>query len=213
MRLHYPTIVLCLPLLAAAPNPVFAASAVEQLEAFHRDVRGLQATFSQTLVSAEGDTLQRSSGRVWLQRPRRFRWDYEQPYPQVVVGDGEQVWIYDTELEQVTVKAMDETVSSAPMLVLSGRRSLEEDFEVREVGRQGELDWVELTPKNPEGDFQRVRIGFGDTTLRAMELEDNFGQLSRIQFGDMRVNPDIAPERFQLKIPEGVDVVGDPARP
>ena len=212
MRVAFLPALLGLVLMGMLPASASAASAIEQLQAFHRNVDSLQATFSQVLIDARGETLQRSGGEVWLQRPQRFRWEYREPYPQVVVGDGRQVWIYDTELEQVTVKPVDQTVSSAPMLVLSGRRSLEEDFAIRELGRRGELDWVELTPKREEGDFQRVRIGFGET-LREMELEDSFGQLSRIAFDDVKINPELDAERFRLQIPDNVDVVGDPDRP
>jgi len=207
MRFPLLTVFLCLAVLAGGPAPAAATDAVERLQQFHTEVRSLEASFSQTLVDSQGETLQRSEGRVWLQRPGRFRWDYTEPYPQVVLGDGEKVWIYDAELEQVTIKALGEAVSSAPMLVLSGRRSLEADFEIRDLGARGELQWAELTPKDGEGDFRRVRIGFGET-LREMELEDNFGQLSRIVFRDVRVNPRIPPDRFRLEIPEGVDVVG-----
>lgn len=198
---------LALLLCCLAPGLV-QAGAVERLQQFHRDVQNFEATFDQDVVSAEGEVLQQSSGDVWLQRPNRFRWDYRQPYPQLIVGDGSRVWIYDSELEQVTVKELDRAVGSAPALVLSGGRDLTEKFKLRELPARDGLQWVELTPVETEADFQRVEIGFADA-LQSMVLHDNFGQTTRIRFHDVRLNQRLEPALFRFEVPDGADVVGD----
>lgn len=184
------------------------AGALEQLHEFHRGVQNFEATFEQQLVSPEGDVLQQSSGDVWLQRPDRFRWDYRKPYPQLIVSDGTKVWVYDSELEQVTVKGVDRAVGNAPALVLSGKQPLEQDFNIRELPDRDGLRWVELTPKHPESDFKSVEVAFGDT-LQRMVLHDNFGQTTRIRFGNVRRNERLDPKLFRFQVPDGVEVVGD----
>lgn len=184
------------------------AGAVQQLQDFQRQVKDFHATFEQDVVAPEGDVLQQSSGEVWLQRPNRFRWDYRQPYPQVIVGDGSKVWVYDTELEQVTVKDMDRAMGNAPALVLSGGRDLNEYFRVSELPPREGLRWVQLRPRQPEADFKSVEVGFGET-LQRMILYDNFGQITRIRFRDVRLNGRPDPRQFQFQVPDGVDVVGD----
>ena len=184
------------------------AGPVEQLRDFQRNVQDFEATFEQDVVGPEGGVLQQSSGDVWLQRPDRFRWDYRKPYPQVIVGDGSKVWVYDTELEQVTVKDLDRAVGNAPALVLSGGGDLSEHFETRELPPHDGLQWVELRPLESEADFKTVEVGFGDT-LQRMILHDNFGQTTRIRFDNVRLNQQPDPERFRFQVPDGVDVVGD----
>lgn len=198
---------LALLLLCLSPGLV-SAGALERLQSFHREVQNFEAKFEQQVVGPENEVLQQSGGDVWLQRPDRFRWDYRQPYPQLIVGDGSRVWIYDSELEQVTVKALDRAVGSAPALVLSGGRDLKESFELRELPPRDGLQWVELTPVAAEADFQRVEVGFGEA-LQRMVLHDNFGQTTRIRFREVRLNQRLKPGLFRFEVPDGADVVGD----
>lgn len=184
------------------------AGALDQLQDFHRNMQNFEAAFDQDLVDSEGAVLQESSGDMWLQRPNRFRWDYRKPYPQLIVSDGSKVWIYDSELEQVTVKGLDNAVGNAPALVLSGKQPLEENFDIRELADRDGLTWVELTPKQSETDFKSVLIGFGDT-LQRMELHDNFGQITRIRFSNVQRNERLDPNLFRFEVPDGVEVVGD----
>lgn len=206
MSMHATRTFIALILLGCAS--LVQAGALEQLQDFHRNVDNLQAGFEQELVDAEGAVLQASSGKVWLQRPDRFRWDYREPYPQLIVSDGEKVWVYDSELEQVTVKRLDRAVGNAPALVLSGKRPLKQDFKIRELPAEDGLTWVELTPKQTEADFKSVRVGFGDS-LERMVLHDNFGQITRIRFSDVRRNQRVDPKLFRFDLPDGVDVVGE----
>lgn len=201
---------ICLILLMAGIFGIAPANAgaLQKLQEFHRNVTNFEAQFEQNLVDSEGAVMQQSSGDVWLQRPNRFRWDYRKPYPQLIVGDGAKVWIFDSELEQVTVKNMDHAVGNAPAMVLSGKRPLEQDFTIRELPDKDGLSWVALVPKQPEADFKDVQIGFGDS-LQRMVLHDNFGQTTHIRFTNVRNNERLDPKLFRFEVPDGVEVVGD----
>ncbi len=185
-----------------------SAGALQQLRDFHQQVRNFHARFDQDVIGSEGSVLQASSGEVWLQRPDRFRWDYGKPYPQLIVSDGSKLWVYDSELEQVTVKRLDQAVGNAPALVLSGKHPLEQDFDIRQLADRDGLSWVELTPKKPEADFKNVQLGFGDD-LQRMVLHDNFGQTTHIRFSDVRRNQHLDPSLFRFEVPDGVEVVGE----
>lgn len=201
-------VLLAVALLWSLAPVVQAGQGLERLERFYRDVHSLRAQFEQTLVDADGEQVQQSSGTVAIERPDRFRWDYSKPYPQLIIGDGRHIWIYDSGLEQVTVRNMAKGMGNAPALVLSGKRPLKEDFTIKELGRKDGLLWVQLTPKAPESDFKTVRIGFGKE-LERMDLEDTLGQVTRIHFIHLQRNPKLAAGLFHFKIPPGVDVVGE----
>lgn len=183
------------------------ASATESLQRFFDDVRSYSASFEQTVVDEKGAATQRSSGRMWLQRPGKFRWDYATPYEQHIVSDGNKVWIYDVELEQVTVRTLSGALGEVPALLLAGKGQLEETFAVTERGTKDGLDWVQLTPKNKESGFDSISLGFGKGRLAAMEMVDGFGQTTRISLREPRENPAIDAAKFSFKPPAGVDVV------
>lgn len=195
-------------LVISGVNVAWGQSATEQLRDFNRQVQSMQANFEQTLFDAEGEIVQQASGEVYIKRPGKFRWDYVLPAPQQLVADGMRFWIYDSDLEQVTVKSTDEALGTAPALVLTGRRDLNEDFIIKEQGLSEGLNWVELFPRKQDTEFTRVRIGF-DPELRVMELIDNFGQRTHIRFNDLQRNVAIDNSRFEFNIPPGVDVIGD----
>ncbi len=187
-----------------------AADALATLEDFLGRVDTLEAAFEQSLYDEDDLRIERSAGRFYLDRPGRFRWHYDTPYVQEIVSDGERVWVYDSELEQVTEKRLGEAIGDSPARLLSTGEDLERHFAVRDLGRQGPLEWVELRPKDAEeGAFQAVRLGFEDATLRRMELSDSFGQTTVLRFSEVRVNPDLAPGRFRFEPPAGVDVIRD----
>ncbi|MCU0936297.1 MAG: outer membrane lipoprotein carrier protein LolA, partial [Gammaproteobacteria bacterium] len=144
-----------------------------------------------------------------LSRPGKFRWSYTVPYVQEIVSDGEDVWIYDSELAQVTVKSAREALANAPGLLLSSNRPLEAEFTLADLGRKGDLEWVELTPKSADAPFRKVRIGLRGRDLAEMELADGFGQLTRLRFKGAIKNPKLAPDLFRFQPPEGVDVMRD----
>lgn len=194
-----------LPVLSVAGPD---AAAVARLDRFFDEVHTLRGRFVQEVIDELGRRTQRGAGRVWLARPGRFRWEYEQPYPQVILADGTHLWIYDEELEQVTVRPQREALGAAPIALLDRRGDLEEQFEIRSAERRDGLDWITLEPRVKDTEFLQVRMGLDGAVVRRMELLDQFGQTTRIAFSDLAVNPELDPEVFRFDPPEGVDVLG-----
>lgn len=186
-----------------------AENAVQRLRDFSSEVKSLRADFKQVVTDANHQQVQTAQGTFYLSRPGRFRWDYVTPFKQILVGDGHKVWFYDTELEQVTVKDQNAALGSSPALLLSGDKPLEDSFNVVARGKEGGLDWLELSPKTKDTEFTRVRLGFGAHDLEAMELTDSFGQVTRLRFTHMRRNPVLASSLFKFVPPKGVDVIGE----
>lgn len=200
--LHGGALLLCLSSAAHAGGR-------ERLDAFYKDVRSLRGEFTQTLLDPRMKVTEEAQGTLALQRPGKFRWDYKTPYHQLIVTNGDKIWIYDIDLEQVTVKRLDEAVGNTPAQLLSSGESLEKNFDITDQGSSGELEWVELTPKQKDSGFEKVRLGFDQRDLRAMELKDNFGQTTRLQFSRLERNPKLVPSLFDFTPPPGVDVVGE----
>lgn len=194
--------------LTLAPLAGHAGIASERLDDFFANVKALQADFHQTLLDGNGSMVKEASGVLVMQRPGKFRWDYLLPYKQLIVADGKKIWVYDSELEQVTVKPMDTALGSTPALLLSGDQPLEESFTITDLGPNEGLEWVELLPKTPDGSFERVRLAFDETSLRRMELVDNFGQLTALEFKKIQRNVDPDPALFSFVPPDGVDIIG-----
>lgn len=183
----------------------------ERVEDYLANLQGLQAQFHQVLVDRAGNTIDEASGVLAIRRPNRFRWDYRDPYGQVIVADGKRVWLYDKDLEQVTVRALDDTLSATPAMLLSGEGNLEENFTVTQSGTQSDVHWVQMEPKRNDTDFKWVRLGFEGETLRYMQLADKLGQTTRLQFTEVERNPVLDPSRFTFAVPPGADVIGDPS--
>ena len=184
-----------------------AGNGIERLEAFLDGVRSLTADFKQEIWTEDQRLQQTDTGSLSLKRPNRFRWTYEGPAELVVVADGEKVWIYDKELEEVTVTPFDDNLGASPAMLLSGDRNVREDFEVVKSFTRDALDWIELEPKKAS-DFSSISIGFNGTEPRRLELVDGLGQTTRIELDNLAVNPEIADEVFHLDVPPGVDVNG-----
>ncbi len=183
---------------------------LERLEAFTAQLDSLRAQFVQSLFDAQGKSVQESRGTVLLQRPGRFRWEYRVPYEQLIVADGEKLWVYDTELQQVTVKQLDNALGNAPIMLLSERRSLQEDFIVRDLAARDGLQWVELEPRVKDTDFTRIALGMDEQGMKVMELRDSFGQATEIRFLDLELNVRTTPDSFVFVPPPGIDVIGAP---
>lgn len=203
--------------IAAFPAVGDDADALAALKQLLQGLNTLQAEFTQTVLNDELETVRQSIGTFYLQRATgkgddvgKFRWDYVEPFEQVIVGDGVNLWTYDPDLEQATVKPMQETLASSPASLLTGTAPIEEEFDVSEIGASGELYWVELKPRVQDTDFERVRVGLNDGELDTMELLDNLGQTTRIRFHNVRRNVDIATDRFEFSPPEGADLIGEP---
>lgn len=186
-----------------------AAPANERLQRFFSEVKSLRADFEQTVVDAKGKTIQEAKGTLSLQRPGKFRWDYRVPYQQVIVADGRKIWVYDSDLEQVTVKPMDAALGGTPAQLLSGTRPLEQDFTIASLGPRGGLEWLELMPKAKEKEFERVRLAFDQNDLRLMEVADSFGQVTLLKFSAIQRNPVLDHKTFTFVPPKGVDVVSE----
>ncbi|MEF3073691.1 outer membrane lipoprotein chaperone LolA [Methylobacter sp. Wu1] len=182
---------------------------VRELKAFLSATRTLTADFKQVLINEAGDPVQTSYGAFYLQRPGKFRWDYKKPIQQQIISNSGKVWFYDPDLEQVTVKKLDESVGSTPALLLSGEVSLEDNFTMEKQGEDEGLLWVKLLPKHEESGFKYVLIGLSGGTLGGMELSDNFGQLTRIYFSNVVTNREVKPDLFQFNAPKGADVFSE----
>jgi outer membrane lipoprotein carrier protein len=195
-------------LLLALCSTAAWADAVEALREFTRDARSGRAAFTQVVTSPDGAKKKTSSGSFEFARPNRFRFAYAKPYEQLIVGDGEKVWLYDVDLQQVTVRPMAQALGATPASLLAGS-NLEKDFELKAQPSAQGLDWVEARPRGKaEGvGFQSLRVGFKGKSLAALELVDNFGQRSLMSFSDVTSNVQSAPERFQFTPPKGVEVL------
>lgn len=195
-------------LTAALPLPASAAT-LDTLRAFLRDTQTARTPFTQTVVDKAGRTVQQSRGDFVLARPGKFRWSVDKPYKQLVVGDGERVWIYDEDLNQVVVRKMGAALGSTPAALLAGREDVEKAFQWRELGAADGLDWLEATPTAAEATFTQIRLGFEGKALVALALTDTFGQTTRIRFGAMERNPALAADAFRFAPPKGADVIGE----
>ncbi len=185
-----------------------AGTARARLDAFLHGLDALQAEFRQVLLDDKGEPADESTGTVYLSRPGRFRWDYRAPFPQLIVADGRQVWLYEPDLSQVTVRPQGTALDSTPAALLASDRPVEESFEIAELpGRDDGRDWLALTPRDAGATFEGIRVAFGADGLAAMELTDSFGQVTRLEFSRMMRNPDLDPALFEFAPPDGVDVI------
>ena len=180
-----------------------------RLKTFLDSAHTLKAEFTQVQLDESGRPRQESKGSFYLQRPGKFRWDYIKPYRQEIVSAGGKVWFYDVDLEQVTVKKLGQAVGSTPALLLSGEMALEDNFTIEDQGADEGMVWIKLVPKSEEGGFRYVLIGLEGDKLAGMELSDNFGQLTRIYFSNLRTGVALDPKLFQFSPPAGVDVFED----
>lgn len=189
--------------LAAQADPV------ERLKTFYRATAAMKAQFKQTVLDRRGQKVQEVTGVMQLLRPGRFRWDYQKPYVQLIIGDGRKVWLYDPELRQVTVRALDSMLGSSPAALLAGSQDIDKLFVLKDGGRQDVLEWVEVVPREKDGSFERVLLGFNGGQLKEMELHDGFGQITVIEFSSIERNPKLDPNAFVFVPPPDADVVGE----
>ncbi|MGR9099952.1 MAG: outer membrane lipoprotein chaperone LolA [Gammaproteobacteria bacterium] len=197
---------LFIPFLLLTCSLTTAAEPVDELKAFLDASASLIADFRQTSFDENGNPAVTSLGVFYLQRPGKFRWDYREPFVQQIVADSGKVWFYDQDLEQVTIKKLDRSLGSTPALLLTGEISLEDNFILENQGSDGDLNWIKLLPKDDQSGFKYILIGMGKGRLEGMELNDNFGQLTRIYFSGLKTNVEIDPQIFNFTPPEGADV-------
>jgi outer membrane lipoprotein carrier protein len=190
-----------------------ADDAVARVADYLAGVRTLSASFVQVVRDREGRITERATGSFSLARPDRFRWDYRDPYEQVIVADGKRLWLYDADLQQVTVRGLEEGLGSTPALLLSGAGRLEDSFGSLRVERDGDWTWCRLKPLATTSDFETVSLALGPRgELAAMELADKLGQTTRIDFNGLTRNGPVDERLFRFEPPPGADVIGDSAR-
>lgn len=196
---------------ARAAEATADRAATDRVERYLERLDTLRAEFVQQLFDRGGELRDESSGTLAMARPGRFRWDYRHPAPQLLVSDGRSVWLYDADLEQVTVRPVGDALSQTPAMLLAGKGRASETFVVRAGAQSGGLEWVELRPRQDNADFSVVRLGFRGGDLERLDLEDRLGQTTRITFSRIERNPRLQPALFTFVPPPGVDVVGAPA--
>ncbi len=185
------------------------ADGVSSLRDFFNNTTTMRAQFSQVVNDKQGRKVQEVEGTMQLQRPNKFRWDYKKPYEQQIVSDGKQVFLFDTELQQVTIRELSKTLGSSPAALLAGGEAVEKSFILKNATRKDGLTWVLALPKDKESGFDRVLLGFKADKLRKMELYDSFNHITHITFDDVERNPILQDATFLFTPPKGVDVVGE----
>ena len=194
--------------LAAAVSEAPAAG-IDRLNQFMSGTLTATGEFEQRIYNRERKLTQESRGSLAFSRPGKFRWTYSKPYSQLIVGDGTRVWVYDEDLNQVTVRRLDQALGATPAALLAGANDALKAFVLKDEGAKEGLEWVEAVPREKESTFERIRIGFGFSGLERMELTDAFGQTTVLRFTGLQRNPRVDPALFRFTPPKGADVVGD----
>ena len=191
--------------------PLVHAEGEAELKALF-SYKTLKTDFTQEILDQQRNVQQQMRGRLVIQRPGKFRWNYQAPYEQEIVADGKKVWLYDVDLEQVTVKSQDQALAGSPASLLSNNSKLESEFKIRTVQRNDGLQWFELTPKDKESGFEHILLGLKQKQLHRLEIKDGFGQQTDIQFDNVQTNSSVAADTFAFTIPKGVDVIDETAK-
>jgi outer membrane lipoprotein carrier protein len=198
--------------LAPLGSALAANDAAARVEAYLGPLRTLSAGFSQVVRNRDGDVVERATGTVAISRPDRFRWEYQAPHEQTIVADGRRLWLYDRDLEQVTVRTLEAGLGSTPAMLLSGGGRITDAFEAVAVEKAGDWTWCRLKPRQEGSDFDQVSLAFdARDELAAMELRDKLGQATVIEFGSVRRNPSLDDGLFRFEPPPGADVIGQAA--
>ena len=200
-----PALVLALCFCGGGP---VAATPASDVEKYLAGLASWSADFTQTIDDGHGKVLRSAAGKLYLQRPGKFRWDYTEPSEQLVLADGAQIWFYDKDLAQANVRNMDGTLASTPASLLSGDGSVSTQFDIKALPRSGGLEWFQLIPKHADTDFQLVRIGFDKGELASMFLADKLGQVTQLTFTHSSRNAKFPADLFSFTPPPGVDVIG-----
>lgn len=185
------------------------ASGIEALKGLLEQTTTARARFAQMVLDRNLKMLQQATGTMQFSRPGKFRWEYDKPHEQLIVSDGSRVWLYDKDLNQVTVRRVDRALGSSPAALLAGSNEIEKSYTLTGLGNQEGLDWLEAVPRTQDTAFEKIRLGFGKSGLEAMELRDQFGQITVIKFSTMERNAKLAPEAFRFTPPKGADVISE----
>jgi outer membrane lipoprotein carrier protein len=182
---------------------------IDRLNQFMSATQSATGEFEQRIYGRDRKVVQESRGTLAFFRPGKFRWAYVKPYPQLIVGDGARVWIYDEDLKQVTVRKLDQALGATPAALLAGANDALKAFVLKDDGAKDGLEWVEAIPREKESNFERIRMGFGFSGLERMELTDTFGQTTELRFTGFQRNARVDPGLFRFVPPPGADVIGD----
>ena len=186
------------------------AGATDKLKNFIASTRSGQADFTQVVQDKSGKRIQSASGIMQFQRPGKFRWTYQKPYEQLIVGDGVKFWLHDVELNQVTVKKLDAALGSSPAALLSGNNEIERSFVLKDIEERDGLEWLQALPKAQDTSFEKIIMAFNaQSDLVVMELRDTFGHNTVLHFSNLQRNPNLAVNLFSFTPPKGADVLGE----
>ena len=206
MRLIHRLAFMLAALCVAVPQA--SAAAMERFQSFVRSTQSARADFEQKVYDRNKKLVQDSKGNFAFIRPGKFRWAFAKPYSQLIVGDGEKVWVHDEDLNQVTVRKLTHAVGATPAGLISGSADVEQSFVFSESGDKDGLQWLDAKPKATDAGFERIRMGFSATGLEAMELLDQFGQTTMLKFTNLQRNPKLDPGTFRFTPPKGADLLG-----
>lgn len=186
------------------------AGASDKLRNFINTSQSGQANFTQVVQDKKGKKIQSASGTMQFVRPGKFRWVYQKPYEQIIVGDGKKFWLYDVDLNQVTVKKLDAALGSSPAALLSGNNEIERAFVLQDSGMRDDLEWLEASAKTADTGFEKIAMAFNaQGELVVMVLRDAFGLKTELRFSKMQLNPKLSPSLFKFVPPKGADVLGE----
>jgi outer membrane lipoprotein carrier protein len=201
-----PSLLGCLLVLTSAAGAL--ASPSTEVEKYLSGLATWSADFTQTIDDGHGKVMRSAAGKLYLQKPGKFRWDYSQPSEQLILADGKQIWFYDKDLQQANVRDMDASLSNTPAVLLSGGAPVSSQFDVTALPPSDGLEWYQLIPKHADTDFQLVRIGFRKGDLASMFLADKLNQVTQLTFRNPQRNAKFTPDLFSFVPPPGVDVIG-----
>ena len=196
-------------LLCLFSQGLYAGERADPLKAFLDELSTLESGFTQTLLDEVGTEIEKSTGVLYLKQPGQFHWAYQSPYQQRIISDGDTLWVFDQDLEQVTIRTVGDMLVQTPAAVILGDSRLEMHFVRVDLGRIEGFDWIELTPRDLDAQYRNIRIGFNRNSLGMMIIADNLGQTTRIDFNDVNKNGKLNNGLFRLDVPAGVDVIDE----
>ena len=188
---------------------VYAETSNDPLQNFLADFKTLEANFVQSLINENGEELEKTEGILYLEQPGKFHWSYQVPYSQLIISNGDVLWVFDEDLEQLTIRKMGDAIEQTPAGIILGDNPISEHFIQVDLGEIEGFDWIELTPRDMEAQYRNIRLGFEKTKLGMMIILDNLGQTTRIDFSDVKKNAELSSTLFEFEVPDGIDVIDE----
>ena len=197
---------LCSVLMIACIGVCSAKGSEESFQIYLQNYKQVNGQFTQIISSGQSSNTQFSSGGFWIKKPNKFRWHYSTPYVQQIISNGEKLWVYDEDLEQVTIKDASQSIDSSPLSIILGSTSLDKIFDIVQSVDSDDMQWLKLTAKTDSSNFEFINIGFRSGLISQMILQDNFGQTTRLLFTGVSLYTPVDDEFFKFNVPEEVDV-------